>query len=136
MGKKLLIVDDSLIVRSGLETALGKSDLFDEIIVAENGRKGIEKIQSESPSVVLMDVDMPELDGIGALEEISKKKKSGEIDENIPIIILSGTMYENEKNVRKAKMLGAADVVAKPEGKAATISIDTDDLEERIKSLL
>jgi two-component system chemotaxis response regulator CheB/two-component system response regulator FlrC len=45
-------------------------------------------------------------------------------------------MYENNENVRKAKMLGAADVVAKPEGKSATLSINVKELEERIKKVI
>jgi YesN/AraC family two-component response regulator len=136
MSTKLLLVDDSVMVRSGLETALKKNGLFDEIIVAENGQKGLEMIQSEKPSVVLLDIEMPVMDGLTALKEIGKKKKSGEIDTDLPVIVLSGTMYENDENVRKAKMLGAADVVAKPEGKSATLSINVQELEERIKKVL
>jgi len=136
MSTKLLIIDDSVMVRSGLEKELAKSDLFDELIFAKNGREGLEKIESEQPSTVLMDVHMPEIDGLTALKEIGKKKKAGEIDGDLPVIVLSGTMHEDDENVRKAKMLGAADVVAKPEGKSATLEIDTEDLERRLRNVL
>ncbi len=136
MSTKLLLVDDSVMVRSGLQTALGKTGMFDEIIFAENGQKGLEMILSEKPSLVLLDIEMPVMDGITALKEIGKKKKSGEIDKNMPVIVLSGTMYENDENVRKAKMLGAADVLAKPEGKSATLSINVKELAERIGKVL
>jgi YesN/AraC family two-component response regulator len=135
MAKKLLLVDDSFLVRSGLEGAFKKSGDW-EIALAEDGRQGIEKILSWKPDVVVMDVEMPEMDGLSALKEIGSKKRSGEIAKDLPVIILSGTMYENDENVRKAKMLGAADVMAKPMGKSATVSIDISSLENRIKTLL
>src|SRR6056297_4222259 len=136
MGKKLLIVDDSFLIRSGLQGALKKSGNWDDVIVAENGKVGLEKIVSEKPDIVLMDVEMPEVDGLTALKEISAKKRAGEVPNGMPEVILSGTMYENNEKVRKAKMLGAADVIAKPEGKSSTLSIKVDELEERVLKLL
>jgi len=136
MGKKLLIVDDSFLVRSGLQAALKKTGNWEDVILAENGRIGIDKIVSEKPDVVLMDVEMPEVDGLTALKEIKAKKRDGDIPNNLPIVILSGTMYENNENVRKAKMLGAAEVIAKPEGKSSTLSIKVDELEEQVLKLL
>ena len=136
MSKKLLIVDDSFLVRSGLQAALKKTGNWEDVILAENGRIGIDKIVSEKPDVVLMDVEMPEVDGLTALKEINAKKRAGDIPNNLPIVILSGTMYENNENVRKAKMLGAAEVIAKPEGKSSTLSIKVDELEEQVLKLL
>lgn len=135
MAGKLLIVDDSFLVRSGLEGAFKKRGGWD-VVLAENGKIGVEKIISEKPDAVVMDVEMPEMDGLSALKEIGAKKRSGEIPAGLPVIILSGTMYENDENVRKAKMLGAADVMAKPMGKSATVSIDVSALEERLNKLL
>ena len=136
MGKKILIVDDSFLIRSGLEGAFNKSENWDTVLLAENGKVGLEKIESEKPDVVLMDIEMPEMDGISALKEIGKKKRSGEIPKEMPVVVLSGTMYENDENIRKAKMLGAADVLAKPEGKSSTLSVDIKELEERLKKVL
>ena len=136
MGKKILIIDDSFLIRSGLEGAFKKSPNWDEVLLAENGQAGIEKILAEKPDIVLMDVEMPVMDGLTALKEIGTKKRSGEIDKALPVVILSGTMYENDENVRKAKMLGAADVLAKPQGKSSTISVDIKELEGRLLKLL
>jgi YesN/AraC family two-component response regulator len=136
MGKKVLIVDDSMLVRSGLQQALGKTGNWDEIVLAENGRAGLEKILSEKPDIVLLDVEMPEMDGLTVLQQIGRKKRAGEIDKNLPVLILSGTMYENNENVRKAKLLGAADVLSKPEGKSSTLMIPVAELEERMLKLL
>jgi len=136
MGNKVLIVDDSMLVRSGLQQALQKTGNWEEIILATNGKDGLDKILSDKPDIVLMDVEMPEMDGLSALKEVGRKKRTGEIDQAMPVIILSGTMYENDENVRKAKLLGAADVVAKPEGKSSTLMIPVVELEERMLKLL
>lgn len=136
MGNAILICDDSVIVRSGLEAMFKKSGKWDRVLTAADGKEGLQKIQDEKPDAVCLDVEMPEMDGITVLKEIGKLKKDGTISQDLPVIILSGTMYENDANVRKAKMFGAADVLAKPEGKSATISIDFQQLEERILSFL
>jgi chemotaxis response regulator CheB len=136
MGRKILIVDDSFLIRSGLEGAFEKSGNWEEVLLAENGQIGLEKIVSDKPDVVLMDIEMPEMDGITALKEIGKKKREGDSPSGMPVVVLSGTMYENDENVRKAKMLGAADVIAKPEGKSSTLSVNIQELEDRIEKVL
>lgn len=136
MGKTILIVDDSLLIRSGLEGALKKTGNWEKIILAENGKKGLEKILSEKPDAVLLDVEMPEMDGLAVLKEVSSKKRAGEIPNSLPIVILSGTMYENNENVRRAKMLGAADVLSKPEGKSSTLTLNVKEIEEKVLKLL
>ena len=136
MGNTILLCDDSVIVRSGLEAMFKKSGNWERVLTAENGKVGLQKILDEKPDVVCLDVEMPEMDGISVLKEVGKLKKEGRIPSGLPVVILSGTMYENDSNVRKAKMFGAADVMAKPEGKSATISIDFQDLEKRILVLL
>lgn len=133
---KVLLVDDSLIVRSGLEAALKENTLWDQIELATNGREGLEKIESWGPDIVLSDVEMPEMDGIELLKEVGKRKKEGRIAKNLPVIILSAIMYENDANVRKAKMLGAAAVLSKPEGKSATLKIDAREVQEAMKEAL
>lgn len=135
MAAKLLIVDDSFLVRSGLEGAFKSIGGWD-VILAENGKQGVDKILSSKPDAVVMDVEMPEMSGLEALKLIGEKKRSGEIAKELPVLILSGTMFENDDNVRKAKMLGAADVMAKPMGKSATISIDVSGLNNRLQELL
>ena len=135
MSKKVLLVDDSMLIRSGLESMFKKTGKWD-VVSAQNGREGIEKILKEKPDVVVMDVEMPEMDGISALKEIRTLKREGKIDKNLPVVILSGTMYQNDENVRKAKMFGAADVMAKPEGKSSTLNVNFIELEKRISALL
>ncbi len=135
MKKKVLIVDDSMLIRNGLELMFKKTGNW-ETITAKNGKEGIEKIIENKPDIVVMDVEMPIMDGITALKEIRKLKTEGKIERNLPVIILSGTMYQNDENVRRAKMFGATDVMAKPEGKSSTINVNFKELEEKIKKVL
>jgi YesN/AraC family two-component response regulator len=136
MGYTIVLVDDSNLVRSGLKTMLEKSGNWDQIITAENGKVGLETILRVRPDIVCTDIEMPEMDGLQLLEELSELKERGELAEQMPVVVLSGTMHENEPNVRKARMLGADDVLAKPDGKAATLKIDTRELEEHLLALL
>ncbi|MFW5684602.1 MAG: response regulator transcription factor [Spirochaetota bacterium] len=135
MSYSVLIVDDSMIVRSGLETMFTKSEHWDRVITATNGREGLEKL-AEKPDIVCLDVEMPEMDGLQVLQEVAAMKREGSVPASLPVVILSGTMHENDANVRRAKMLGAADVLAKPEGKSATLRINFAELEERLLRLL
>ncbi len=135
MKKKVLIVDDSMLIRNGLKLMFKKTGNW-ETITAKNGKEGIEKIIENKPDIVVMDVEMPIMDGITALKEIRKLKTEGKIERNLPVIILSGTMYQNDENVRRAKMFGATDVMAKPEGKSSTINVNFKELEEKIKKVL
>jgi YesN/AraC family two-component response regulator len=136
MGYTVVLVDDSNLVRSGLKAMLEKSGNWDEIVTAENGMIGLEAVKRIKPDIVCTDIEMPEMDGLQLLEELTDLKEAGELPEQMPIVVLSGTMHENEPNVRKARMLGADDVLAKPDGKAATLRIDVRELEERMLSLL
>ena len=136
MGYRLLIVDDSMIVRTGLETLFAKSGHWDTVVTANDGREGLEKLKAEKPDIVCLDIEMPVMDGLHVLQEVGKLKRSGEVPNGLPVVVLSGTMHENDANVRRAKMLGAADVLSKPEGKSATLRINFAELEERLLRLL
>ncbi len=63
---KLMIVDDHEIFRSGLAALLKGVNGFDIIAVAGNGEEAIELVQNQQPDVIVMDVKMPILDGVGA----------------------------------------------------------------------
>lgn len=68
---KMLIVDDSFVIRKTIEKyaiELGIKDIF----TASNGKEAIRIFQSESPSLVTMDITMPEMDGLQCLDEIIK----------------------------------------------------------------
>jgi DNA-binding NarL/FixJ family response regulator len=69
-GVKLLLVDDHEVVRAGLRTLLQREADFEVIGEATNGRKAIERVRKLLPDVVVMDVSMPELNGIDATRQV------------------------------------------------------------------
>lgn len=105
MAKKLLIVDDSPIARKILKKVLPKEEDF-EISEASNGLEGLNKFKEIRPDITFMDLTMPVMDGMQALEEIIK------IDENAIVIV--STADVQPKSIFKVLKLGALDVIRKP----------------------
>lgn len=135
MGR-FLIVDDNRMMRGFLERLVQKIPGVDVIQQAENGKVALEKIAIFKPDVVLSDVEMPVMDGIQMLQQIKKNKAAKMYDFNFNVIMLSGTMYNNDANVRRAKFLGAFEVLAKPEGKSMSFSLDMSKLEKAVTAAL
>lgn len=107
---KVLIVDDSPFIRMSLKKILSEDPEIEVLDTARDGYEGILKIQSLRPDVVTMDVEMPVMNGLQALEEIMRWQPT-------PVIILSSVTTQGGKLTIKAFDLGAAEVVAKPSGK-------------------
>lgn len=133
MGIKVLVVDDNSMMRGFLERFLNKEPIIEQVWTAENGKDSLEKIDLYKPDVVLTDIEMPIMDGLEELKEIKSRQRLGKIDSKLKVIVLSGTMYENDANVRKAKFLGAFAVLAKPDGKSMSLAIDGNKLINTIK---
>lgn len=74
MGKKILIVDDAAFMRMMIKDILVKNG-YEVVGEAENGLRAIEKYKELSPDLVIMDITMPEFDGIQAVKEIKKLMK-------------------------------------------------------------
>src|SRR6476646_3624077 len=91
---RILIADDHSIVREGLVSLVKRKS--DMIIVAEasNGREAVEHWKKHRPDITLLDLRMPELDGVGAINEIRK------LDENARIIVL--TTYDGDESIYRA----------------------------------
>lgn len=125
MGIKVLVVDDNSFMRGFLVNLIKKEKNVTEVLQAENGQVALEVIDAKKPNVVVIDVEMPVMDGLEALRHIKELKKTKKIDPKMKTIVLSGTMFENDANVRKAKFLGANEVMAKPKGKSMAVDIDS-----------
>src|SRR5918998_3718166 len=76
---RVLLVDDHAMVRRGLRGFLELLDDIEIVGEAENGRLGVDVAREVHPDVVLMDLLMPELDGIGAIEAIKAEQPGVEI---------------------------------------------------------
>ncbi len=104
---KILIVDDyedNLYVAS---LVLSRDN--HEIITATSGREAIKKAETELPDVVLLDIQMPEIDGF----EVCKRLKSNELTRKIPVVFLTAK-YKDSESLAKGLELGAEDYIVKP----------------------
>lgn len=104
--KKLLLIEDDVTVRENTAELLELSNY--DVVTAPNGKKGIEKAEEEVPDIIICDIMMPEVDGYGVLEALSKNPKTL----NIPFIFLSAKT--EHKDIRKGMDLGADDYLTKP----------------------
>lgn len=123
---KVLIVDDSAFMRTILKDLLTTIERIQVIGSARNGADAIEQVKKLKPDVVTMDVEMPVMNGIDALERIMNEHP-------LPVIMLSSTTSEGTENTILAMQKGAFDFVTKPSG---SISLDIhkvkDELIEKI----
>lgn len=101
---KILITDDSMLLRKKLRNELEQMDC--EVIEAENGKEAVMAVLQEQPDGMFLDIVMPEVGGIEALQAIK------EIKDDIPVVMLSsaGTAQKLMESLR----LGAMDFIQKP----------------------
>ena len=111
---RLIVVDDHDLVRSGLKGLLSDQDDFEVVGEASNGREAVELCRLMRPDLVVMDVRMPEMDGLSATREIGRRF------EEVSVLLL--TTYENEDYLLEAIRAGAAGYVLKdaPESQLIT----------------
>lgn len=102
---RILAVEDEEILLTALSEEL-KQEGFD-VVGAKDGIEGVEKAVSEKPDLILLDLVMPRLDGIGALKQI----KENPVTKDIPVVIL--TNLSDYDKVSDALSLGAMDYLVK-----------------------
>ncbi len=100
----ILTIDDESYIRQSIKSYL--EDYGFIVFEAENGKKGIEVFDAQSPDLVLLDLRMPEMDGLKVLEVLKAR------DPDIPLVVASGT--GNITSVVEALRLGANDYILKP----------------------
>ncbi|MCF8341937.1 MAG: response regulator transcription factor [Chitinophagaceae bacterium] len=96
---KVAIADDHKIFRDGIRMALSGKELLKIIWEAEDGKDLMHKIKLKAPDVLLMDIRMPEIDGINAISLIRKEF------EDVKIIVV--TMYDDQEMITKMMEMGA-----------------------------
>ncbi len=102
---RVLVVDDHVIVRNGLAQLLATSDEFELVGTAGDGREAVALVESLSPDVVLMDLSMPEMDGVEATHAITRRAPGTKI------VILSS--FSEHQRVLAALDAGAEGYVLK-----------------------
>lgn len=117
-SKKIMIVEDDKFFRDLVSQKI-KQDGFN-VIEAQDARKGLEMLPVEMPSLILLDLILPGMDGFEFLEKIKADEKT----KNIPVIILSnlGQKEEIERGIR----LGAEDFLVK-------VNFTPDEVAEKIR---
>jgi len=105
MGRNILIVDDAAFMRMMIKDILTKNG-YNVVGEAENGAKAVEKYVELNPDLIMMDITMPEVDGIQAVREIKKINPSANI-------IMCSAMGQ-QAMVIEAIQAGARDFIVKP----------------------
>lgn len=120
--KKVLVVDDSAFMRRVITDMLNSHSALEVVATARNGIDAIGKVLSLEPDVITLDVEMPLMNGLDALQEIMKKRPT-------PVVMLSSTTDVGAQNTMLAMEYGAVDFVAKPGG---AISLNLPSIQDEI----
>ena len=106
--KRILIVDDSVVVRKILSEVLSQDPDLEVAGTAGNGHIELAKFASLRPDLILLDVEMPEMDGLETLAELRK------LDAHVPIVMFSTLTESGAATTLSALSLGASDYCSKP----------------------
>lgn len=104
---EVLVVDDSAFMRKIIKDILDSDSEIKVVSTARNATEALEKIKYVKPDVITLDVEMPGMDGLSCLKEISKIVDT-------PVIMLSGLTQEGADLTIKALEYGAIDFITKP----------------------
>jgi two-component system chemotaxis response regulator CheB len=126
-----MVVDDSVVIRGLISRWIGSEP---DMVVAASLRTGLDavnQLERVDPDVAVLDIEMPELDGISALPRLLAKKR------NLIVIMASTLTRRNAEISFKALSLGASDYIPKPEStrEASAAEIFHHDLIQKIRSL-
>ena len=125
---RVLVVDDSYFMRKMLQDMLEASNGVAVVLdTAQNGLEAVEKTLKLKPDVITLDVEMPKMDGLQALEKIMAERPT-------PVVMLSSHTGEGTATTIRAMELGAVDCLAKPAGRVMeNMKEIRDELIEKIK---
>lgn len=105
---RVMLVDDSVTVRGLLRRIIEKDPAFEIVASAGDGLDGLEKYKQHKPDIMLMDVEMPQMDGLTALKEILA------FDPSARVIMCSSLTQKGAETTFQALEIGALDCLAKP----------------------
>jgi two-component system, chemotaxis family, protein-glutamate methylesterase/glutaminase len=110
----VLVVDDSALMRNLISNIIKESEGLEVAGTAMNGRFALQKIPKLKPEIIVLDLEMPEMNGI----EFLKARREQNID--IPVVILSSLARKGAKITMEALSLGASDFIMKPSGSVSS----------------
>jgi two-component system chemotaxis response regulator CheB len=129
---RVLIVDDAVVFRRLVADELSADPALEVVGTAANGRLALAKLPQLNPDLVILDVEMPELDGLATLKEIRKTYPK------LPVIMFSALTERGATATLDALALGATDYFAKPANLGtldASLQVIRDELIPEIKAL-
>ena len=106
MAARVLVVEDSSVIRRLIEVCLRPASL--DLIMAEDGPSGLERVRVEHPDLVVLDIGLPVMDGWQVLDEIRRDPQLAQL----PVLVL--TAHAEEESRRRADEGGADAFVTKP----------------------
>src|SRR5258705_7751951 len=128
---RVMVVDDSVVVRGLVSRWIEEEPGLTVAASLRNGRDAVDQIERIDPDVVILDIEMPELDGISALPLMLAKKR------DLVVIMASTLTRRNAEISFKALSLGASDYIPKPETTREPTAAETfrHDLIQKIRHL-
>ena len=124
---KVLIVDDSALMRNLVSKIVNATPNLTVVATAMNGKFALDKLETCKPDIVVLDVEMPVMNGLQFLQE---KKNRGN---NVPVVMLSSVTSEGAVVTMQCLEMGACDFIQKPSG---SISLDINKVAVRLTELL
>lgn len=107
MGIKVLVVDDSAVVRQTLSETLLSDKGIDEVISAQDPYIAVSKLRQYTPDVITLDVEMPRMDGLSFLQKLMSQHP-------VPVVMCSSLTIANSETAMRALEYGAVDIIQKP----------------------
>ena len=129
---RVLIVDDAVVFRRLVADELARDPALEVVGTAANGRIALAKMTQVNPEVVILDVEMPEMDGLATLKELRRTYP------RLPVIMFSALTERGAEATLDALALGASDYFTKPasaDGAAACLDVIREQLIPQIKAL-
>lgn len=124
---RVLVADDSALMRRKLREIVESDPELELVGVARDGEDAVQRARELRPNVVSMDINMPKLDGISALQILA--------EEGIcPVVMVSSLAQRNAVTTFMALELGAFDYVAKPDGTVSDLATVAKELREKLKA--
>lgn len=124
--KRVLIVDDSAFMRKVISDIVNSDPGLVVADTAKNGQEAVQKVQLLKPDVMTLDVEMPVMDGLSALEVVMRESP-------LPVIMLSSVTKEGADATLRALELGALDFITKP---SSIFQINTQDMQHELLNKL
>lgn len=116
---KVLIVDDSAVMRLRIKRVLEMDPRITVVDAVGTGVEAVDRVERLKPHVVTMDVQMPEMDGLQALQQIMKRSP-------VPVVMLSSLTGKGTVETIKALELGAVDFIQKPSPARSSLQVSFD----------